>query len=455
MKTTLVTLLVVAAMAGSAVARPNVLFIAVDDLNDFPTFANRYPDAKTPNLDKLAKQGTVFTNAHCQYPICRPSRASLMSGLYPWTLDYQASMKDADFQRLARKLGSDLLHSYLAKHGGYKTMAVGKILHRHVPDGSVDASGGRGLFSAGLGRLQANWPQDGTMTDWAAVDKPDEQFPDHQAATWAVQQLQEEHDKPFMLMVGFLRPHVPWYVSKKWFDLYDKAALTLPPYEPDDLDDVPDMARQTSIHPAMPRTEWAIENDQWRNILHAYLASISFVDHQVGRVLEALEASPYKDDTIVVLWSDHGYHIGEKNTFQKHSLWERSSHVPLIIAGPNLPAGRRCGRAVGLIDIYPTLVELCDLPKNTANEGRSIVPLIEDPSREWPHPAVTGWRDDNFAIQTDRYRYLRYGDGSEELYDHQHDIDEHDNLADAPHMQQIKARLRAQLDAMVDTNRGD
>ena len=417
-----------AAPIACAGSKPNVLFIAVDDLNDFPTFTKRYPDAKTPHMDRLAERGMVFTRAHCQFPLCGPSRASIMSGLLPSTLGYDNHMNDNALQEQARKLGTELLHTWFSKQG-YKTMAVGKICHHHVPSKSVDVSGGRGGFSEGTGKLKANWHQNGTSTDWAMAPERDEALPDHQAADWAVVRLAEEHEQPFFLMVGFLRPHVPWYVPKKWFDLYDKEKITLPPYRTDDLDDVPQMAHDISILKQMPRTDWAIENRQWRNIVHAYLACISFSDHQVGRVLDALETSPHKDNTIIVLWSDHGYHMGEKNTFQKQSLWERSSHVPLVITGPGVEGKRRCDRIVSLLDLYPTLTELCGLPANAKNEGHSLVPLLEDPGKAWPHPSIIGWKQNSFAVQTERFRYIRYGDGSEELYDHRTDPHEWTNLA--------------------------
>ncbi len=431
-------------LAQTSSAKPNVLFIAVDDLNDFPSFCQRYPDAITPNMDKLAKRGMVFANAHCQYPVCGPSRASIMTGLHPSTLGFDKNMKDNEVQKRARELNTELIHTYFNKNG-YKTMAVGKICHIHVPEGSVDASGGRGGVTEGTGRLKKNWHQNGTSTDWAMAPQRDDQLPDHGAAEWAINQLKEEHDKPFFLMVGFLRPHVPWYVPKKWFDLYDKTKLTLPPYKEDDLDDVPEMAKEICIAKSMPRTDWAIQNDQWRNILHAYLACVSFADHQVGKVLEALDASPYKDNTIVVFWSDHGYHMGEKNTFQKMTLWERSSHAPLIIDDPAVKTSGRCDRVVSLLDIYPTLVELCGLPQNTKNEGRSLAPLLKNPSKNWPYPAITGWKQGSFAVQDERYRYIRYGDGSEELYDHQNDLNEWTNIADNPEQAGIKAKLAKHL----------
>lgn len=433
-------------LAPAAASPPNVLMIAVDDLNDFSGFMQSYPDARTPNMDRLAERGMVLSRAHSQYPLCGPSRASLMAGLLPPTLNFPTHMRDEALAARAGDLDTELLHGYFARHG-YRTLAVGKICHTHVPKGSVDESGGRGGFTEGTGKLKRNWHQEGTSTDWAMAPGRDELLPDHQAAAWAVRQLEVDHDQPFLLMVGFLRPHVPWYVPAPWFEPYDKENLTLPPFHPEDLTDVPARAKEISILPQMPRTEWAIEHRQWRNILQAYLACISFADHQVGKVLDALDQSPYRDNTLVVLWSDHGYHLGEKNTFQKQSLWERSSHVPLVFAGPGIVGGGRCDRIVSLLDIYPTLLDLCGLPANPRNEGRSLVPLLRDPSRDWPFPAITYWQGNNVAIQDERYRYIRYDDGSEELYDHQRDPHEWTNLAGAPASAPVKERLAGLIPA--------
>jgi arylsulfatase A-like enzyme len=425
--------------------QPNVLFIAVDDLNDFPAYAGRYKGAITPNLDKLASRGMAFNSAYAQYSVCSPSRASVMSGFYPHRLQGKLNEDDV-VQKEVKKLGSELMHTWF-RNNGYKTLATGKILHRHLPEGTLDDSGGRGLFSAGLGKLKENWHQNGTMTDWATEPVSDEQMPDHQSAQWAVEQLDQEHEKPFFLMVGFLRPHNPWYVPKKWWDLYDREKINLPPYKADDLDDLPPMGLN-NIKEVMPRTEWAIENDQWKNIVHSYLASISFMDHQVGKVLDALENSNYSDNTIIVLWSDHGYHMGEKNTFQKHSLWERSAHVPLLFAGAGVNAGES-DRVVSLLDIYPTLVEMCGLPENPKNEGRSLVPLMENPSLAWPFPAVSGYGKESYAIQNERYRYLRYKDGSEEFYDLKNDPHEWNNISEDSEIAGIKKEMNAQLKKII------
>lgn len=418
--------------------KPNILFISVDDLNDFPSFANRYEGAITPNLDRLASQGMVFNKAYCQYAVCGPSRASVMSGVHPHRL-FGKLNEDKAVEKSTKALGSELMHTWF-RNNGYKTLAVGKILHKHLPDGSLDDSGGRGLFSAGLGKLKKNWHQNGTMTDWAMEPESDEQMPDHHAANWAVDQLNKKHDKPFFLMVGFLRPHNPWYVPKKWWDLYDRDKIQLPPYKKDDLNDIPKLGLK-NIKDQMPRTDWAIETDQWRNIVHSYLASISFVDHQIGKVIDALKNSEYSNNTIIVLWSDHGYQMGEKNTFQKATLWERSTHVPLLFAGKGVPKGNSSNRVVSLLDIYPTLVDMSGLPENPKNEGRSLLPLINSPSKIWPYPAVTGYNENCFAVQNERYRYIRYSDGGEELYDLRNDPNEWTNLAQRKDLISIKTEL--------------
>lgn len=431
-------------MAQSSESKPNVLFISIDDLNDWPRFMGRYPDAITPNMDRLAEQGVVFTNAHCTYPLCGPSRASIFSGLsLPSLGGYKGQFKDAEVQEIAESKGSKLLHTYFSDHD-YKTMAVGKLMHRHVPKDSVDLSGGRGDWNKLPGGKKVNWKSKKTLTDWGPYPGKDSDMSDHQAATWAIEQLEKKHEKPFLLMTGFVRPHVPWHVPQKWYDLYPEPdTITLPAYDKDDLDDVSDAARDT-INDGYPRTEWAKSEGNWKEILHSYLACISFVDAQVGRVLTALEASPYKDNTIVVLWSDHGYHMGEKNTFQKHTAWERSSRSPLIISAPNIQSGR-CSRAVSLLDLYPTLLDMCDLPANDKCEGRSIQPLVQNPQTPWPYPAIIHCRRGHEVVQTETHRYIRYNDGSEELYDHTSDPDEWTNLIGSPENMAIKEQLEKHL----------
>ena len=247
-----------------------------------------------------------------------------------------------------------------------------------------------------------------------------------------------------MLMVGFLRPHVPWYVPQKYFDAVGKVSkAALPPYKEDDLYDVSPYIRALNRKEHMPSTEWAKEKGVWQDIVQSYLASINFADHYVGEVLNALKTSAYADNTIVILVSDHGYMLGEKNTYQKQALWERANKVPMIIAGPGLPKGEKRQQPVGLIDLYPTMLDLADLPKNKVNVGHSLKPILLDADTKWDHPVISQWQDrpnkkgskyylTGQSVQVGAWRYSLYGDGSEELYNHTSDPNEWTNLANDP-----------------------
>ncbi|QQE10715.1 sulfatase [Planctomycetota bacterium] len=426
--------------------KPNVLMISIDDLNDMIGCMQGHPNANTPNIDRLASQGTLFLSAHCQAPISGPSRASIMTGLRPSTSGIYAQIEDNDIQTLNPiTQSSTLLHQYLKDHG-YLTLGIGKIFHKHAPDGLLDISGGREQGFGPKPPQRLKWNRKGTSTDWGPFPERDEQMPDYRSAKWAIEKLNQDYDKPFFLSVGFLRPHVPWHVPQKWFDLHPLESIQVPRYLPGDQDDVPETSRIIAEVPVMPTTDWAIENNEWKNILQAYLASTSFVDHYVGKVLDALENSPYANNTIVILWSDHGYHLGEKNRFAKHSIWERSTRAPLIIKLPNQTQGQRCNKPVEMLDIYPTILELCNLPKNPQNEGFSLTPLIKDPfNPNWNHPAITTYGRNNHAIRTQQYRYIRYADGSEELYNHNADNDEWYNLANNPQFADIKLDLQKHI----------
>ncbi|MDF7809160.1 sulfatase [Pontiellaceae bacterium B12219] len=364
-----------------------------------------------------------------------------MSGVYFSELNASKTQPDdEEVQQRIESMGSSLMHTYFGRNG-YKTMAVGKILHSHVPDGSVDLSGGRDGWDrnedANGNIIRSNWPPDlnnstaETLTDWGLYvgengTGTEADMSDSVSAAWAVDRLQETHTEPFMLMVGFLHPHVPWYAPQSYFDMYDPETLVMPPYKPDDWDDIPAAGLET-INEGYPRTEWAIENNQWTNMVHAYLANVTFADSKVGLVLDALEASPYATNTIVVLWGDHGYHMGEKNTFQKHTLWDRSGVTPLIIKAPGMATNTVCDSVVSLLDLYPTLVDLAGLPPNDKVRGRTLSPLLENPALPWDHPVFT-YKGGTEAVQYGNLRYIEYEDGSQELYDHTNDPDEWTNL---------------------------
>lgn len=415
--------------------RPNIVMIAVDDLNDWIGCMNGHPNAKTPNIDRLAEQGTLFTNAHCQAPICGPSRASLFTGLRPSTTGIYLQINDHHIRDANEATKAcTFLPDYFEQHG-YKTLAAGKLFHNGDRAKVFDVHGtpsNMGPKPKKRFNYDPAWFEDrkgSTQTDWAAYPEADEQMPDHRTASWAVDQLKEDHEKPFFLAVGFCRPHVPWYAPQKWFDQHPLDSIQTPPYTADDLDDVPAISRRLNEAPMMPTTEWALENDQWKKIVQAYLACTTFVDHQIGRVLKALDDSPYADNTVIVLWTDHGYHLGEKNRFAKQAIWEEATHVNLIFAGPQLPSHQRCDAPVELLSIYPTLVDLAGLPANPQNEGVSLRPLLKNVNTEWPHVAITTYGRNNHSIRSRNFRYVRYENGAEEFYDHRNDPQELHNLA--------------------------
>ncbi|MGB6220761.1 sulfatase-like hydrolase/transferase, partial [Haloferula sp.] len=269
---------------GAAEERPNVLFISVDDLNDMPAFMGIYPDAITPNMDRLASKGMVFTRAHTPYPLCGPARASIMTSTLATTNGFYNHMPDEKVQQRGKEMGTSTIPEYFREHG-YHVMAVGKLFHKHVPRDSVDESGGRGNWN-NHPKGKQKYNRGKTMTDWAYWPGQEDRMSDPKAAEWAIKKLQQEHNKPFLMMVGFLRPHVPWIVPKRWFDLYpDSKKLKMPPFKANDLDDVPEISKRLNIEAGMPCTDKLIEKDQWHEVIQSYLASCSFVDHYVGKVI--------------------------------------------------------------------------------------------------------------------------------------------------------------------------
>jgi arylsulfatase A-like enzyme len=429
---------------------PNILIISIDDLNDWVGCMGGHPQAKTPNIDRLAQRGILFTNAHCQAPICGPSRTSLWTGYYPHQTGVYGQIRSKNLAKHpAIKDNPDrYISTYFKKHG-YKTMAVGKLFHGDAGVDAFDTYGGKlGVFGP-KPKKRFNYnhpPQHSTQTDWGAYPDRDEDMPDHKVADWAVDQLAKAHDKPLFLAVGFWRPHVPFYVPQKWFDMFPLEEIVEPEIKDDDLDDIPPISKRVHAVPMMPQLDWMREQDQIDDATQAYLACVAFVDHQVGRVLDALEQSTIADNTIVVLWSDHGYHLGEKHRWAKHGLWEEATKVPLIFAGPGITGNNASSASVGLIDLYPTLTDLAGLPVNENNQGMSLTPLM-DPESDvgWDRPILTTYSYGNHALRDARYRYIRYEDSSEELYDHRNDPNEWTNLANNPGQASTLERFRALL----------
>jgi arylsulfatase A-like enzyme len=422
--------------------KPNVLFIAIDDLNDYVQCMNGSIHAFTPHIDKLAHAGTLFTNAHCQAPICGPSRASIMTGLYPSTSGNYLQLSDTNIKSSNQVTQEAIfMPDYFEKYG-YKTMAVGKIYHNGDGAETFDEYGGRFSWFGPKPEERFNYDPSkiegktgSTQTDWAAYPGHDSLMTDYQSARWAVDQLQQKHDKPFFMAVGFVRPHVPWYVPQKWFDIYPLDQVRTPPYDPGDFDDIPLMGQRVADVPMMPTTEELITTNEWKDVVRAYLACITFVDAQMGKVLDALEDSEYSENTIVVLWSDHGYHLGEKNRFAKQALWERDTRTVLIFKEPKGKKNQTCKAPVQLLDIYPTLTDLCQLPDYKLAEGNSLTPFLKNPDTEATSPALSYYGVGNVAVRGKRFRLMQYEDGSMEFYDMKEDPNEWKNLADDKNQQ--------------------
>ena len=415
-----------------AAEKPNVLFIAIDDQNDWIGCLGGHPLVKTPHIDRLGRRGAVMLNAHVQSPLCNPSRTSLMLGLRPTTTGIYGL---APWFRAVEQFKDRVaLPQYFAQHG-YRTYSVGKVYHGIPPKqraGEFDVwgePGGKGVRPPQ--KLIPPTPMGNhPAMDWGVFPHNDEDKGDYRVATWAADQLQSmPAGQPFFLAVGFSLPHVPCFVTQKWMDLYPDDDSVLPPIKEDDRHDTPRFSWYLHWSLPEPRLKWVRENHQWRNLVRSYLASVSFMDSQVGRVLDALQAKGLEKNTVVVLWGDNGWHLGEKQITGKNTLWERSTRVPLIFAGPGVAAESRCTQPAELLDMYPTLVELCGLPPRSDQEGHSLAPQLKDARAERPWPAITSHNQGNHAVRSQRWRYIHYADGSEELYDMQTDPQEWTNLA--------------------------
>lgn len=445
-------LLLLVGLSASAAERPNVLFIAIDDLNDWIGALGGHPQARTPNLDRLAERGVLFTHAYTVVPACNPSRAALMtgipahqSGVYLNSQPWRPAMPDAV-----------TLPQHFRK-AGYWVGGAGKIYHGAYPDpASWDEYWPSQTKNKPDDPMPPNRPVNGIPKaahfDWGPVDVPTEEMGDAQVVDWVSAKLAGEFDKPFFLACGIFRPHLPWYAPQKYFDKFPLESIELPSVNPDDLVDVPAggirMAKPAGDHKKV------LDHNQYRQAVQGYLASIALVDDTLGWLFDALDNSRYADNTIIVLWSDHGWHLGEKSHWRKFALWEEATRVPLMIVAPKgvapglqegTKAGMRVDAPVSLLDIYPTLVELAGIEENSALAGWSLVPLLKNPKAKWDKPALTTHGRGNHALRTPLYRYIRYADGGEELYDHRTDPMEWKNLARDPQYSGVIGALKPWL----------
>jgi Arylsulfatase A and related enzymes len=434
--------------------------IGVDDMNDWVGCLGGYPGVRTPNIDRLAGSGALFSNAHCAAPVCNPSRTALFTGRRPST----TGIYDNEQYWRPALPGVRTLPEYF-RANGYYAAGAGKVLH-HVagfnPPDQWDEFQLQIFDDPWYRRAEwypwvkkeptpAGYPYNGIKNfpgefDWGVLPKSESEYGDRRAVDWAGKFLQRKHEKPFFAAVGLWHPHIPMFAPQKYFDMYARERVNLPVTPEDDLDDVPPTGRKFA---AARREEFEriVKDDKWRDMVQAYLACITFADAMVGQILEFLETSPYAKNTVVVFWSDNGWHLGEKRHVHKSTLWQRSTHVPLIIAGPPVREnGQARPQPVSLLDLYPTLVDLCGLPANRSNEGVSLKPLLES-HRAAHDPVVTTYWPGNHSVRDERWRYTKYADGGEELFDEAGDKNEFHNLAGNPSYGAIKQRLARYMPA--------
>ncbi|MBI1176922.1 sulfatase-like hydrolase/transferase [bacterium] len=442
-----------------AANRPNVLFIAVDDMNnDLGCYG--HPFVKSPNIDRLASWGVRFEHAYCQFPLCSPSRSSLLTGLRPDTtrvfnLQYHFRQGLPDVVTLPQ----------LFKNNGYYVARVGKMYHYGNP-GDIGTNGlddreswterynPAGRDKTALEPDIMNYtPKRGlgsAMAFLADATGTDDQHTDGKVAARAIQLLEQHKDEPFFIAAGFYKPHCPWVTPKKYFDMYPMDQIELPELAADTTNRYPRLALAST----RPWPYFGVTKDQARESKRAYYAAISFVDAQIGKILDAVERLGLRDNTIIVFWSDHGYHLGEHGLWFKQSCFEEAARVPMIVAAPGSKnAGRATARLAELVDLYPTLSDLAGLtpPKNL--EGFSLRPLLENPAAEWDHPAFTQVQrgpGPGHSVRTDHWRYTRWvnGEQGEELYNQDADPEELNNLADDPQYAATVKRMRGLLEKM-------
>lgn len=452
---------------GKENAKPyNILMIAVDDMNDWVGAFGGHPQAKTPNIDRLATRSMVFRNASCAGPVCGPSRSALLSGFRPGRTGAYGNDTNMLDSKLVQTHAT--LPEFFSKHG-YTTISCGKIFHKHETATGFDA--GQWAFDVWHDELNRGGEKPETVYSrnkaiiagekienskfqvgggsdfsWGVTEKGKEFTQDYRTAKWFEKQLQEQHDKPFFMCAGISKPHLSWFVPQEYYDLHPLESIIVPEYRMDDLDDITGGKRNREIQPHEDFL-WVLEYGLHQRAVQAYLAACSYADDCVGVMLDALEKSPYADNTIVVFWGDHGWHLGEKLRFRKATLWKEATQLPLIVHAPGMKDRKDCYRNVNLLDLYPTLNELCGLPEKEL-DGKSFTALLDNPELPWT-PTVTTAGKGSHSVMAEKWHYIVRADGPEELYDLEKDPMEWTNLAnmESTEFDRVKAHLRTFLPA--------
>jgi arylsulfatase A-like enzyme len=435
---------------------PNILFIAIDDMNDWTTLFDQSNPIQTPNLERLAERGTFFARGYCNSPACNPSRASILSGVRPSTSGVYNNSSNWN-----KAMPDVTILPQHFKNNGYRTYASGKIFHHHgtafyryeafdeyvefptkQPDRPMPPQGNLNGVSQWT-RPDGKKGDVSRNFDWGVYPPNEDYHIDNRTVDWAIDKIEKE-EGPFFIAAGIFRPHMPFYAPPAWYDQYPMQGLTMPDVNVEDLNDLPAEA-EAMIHPPTRSfmSTFAAERTRdpkiFEKAVRGYQAASSFAD-QVGRLIDALDQSGKSDNTIIVLWSDHGFHLGEKEHWEKFVLYEKATRIPYIVVAPGFKNGQVSYRPVTLIDLYPTLVELCGLPEPDHLEGESLIPLLKNPKAK-KKPAIITYGQDNHAIRDDRYRYIRYAGGGEELYDTENDPHEWTNLANNPGSRRIMDKL--------------
>lgn len=464
--------------AQDAGAPRNVLFICADDMNGWIGPLGRCPGRiYTPRIDELAQQGTVFTNAYCTAPHCNPSRASVFSGQRPsrtgvYLNEHLQSAPDrVTLPEQFLRSGFEVFGAGKVFHGVYDYATATRTyapsaewsdthndpsmwseFHPCSPEPLPDGRPFNGFFDFKSGEKIDEWYG---HFDWGALPPSQEDLlPDLEVAAKAIEFLERPHDRPFFCAVGFYRPHLPWYVPQRFFDLYPLDEIVVPDVRADELDQVPAKARDWALK--LPDHEMIIAHDQWHHAVRGYLASMSFVDELIGRVVAGLRAAGLGQNTTVVLWGDNGFHLGEKLHWRKMTLWEEATRVPLIVCAPGISQpGYRFDSPVSLLDLYPTLLELTNQEAEGQLDGESLVNCLR-PGRDVSHALpVSTWGPGNHSVRENDWRFTHYADGSRELYDHRSDPRERINLAYRPEFADKVAQLAAHLDSINAQDSGE